>query len=314
MEITFRGALRALKSIRLALVLIVLLVAGGAAASLIPQGRPPEYYGGHFPKLVAQLVLAAGFDRYFSSALFLLPALGLFVNLSACTLARFLGQLRRSQGRRFGPDVLHLGLLVLLVGAVLTFSGRQEGSVSLRPGDQVELPGGYLLRLLDFTYLKYEDGRPRDWISRVRVEKDGRAVEESFDIRVNQALSVGSIKIYQSSHGQEEQLALKDSRGTELLLARGERVALEGAAAVFMAVEGELAVVNWRDASGSSVRRIRAGDRLGGYESGGMRLVSFTGLQAVSDPGYPVVAAGFVLLLAGLSMTFARKLAEKKEA
>ncbi len=64
----------------------------------------------------------------------------------------------------------------------------------LGEGDQIRLPGDYLLRLQSFEFLQYADGRPKDWISTVEVEKNGKVIIDSFPLEVNRLLKVGSLK------------------------------------------------------------------------------------------------------------------------
>ena len=56
-----------LRSMRLALILIAYLAATGVLATLVPQGREPEFYAGAYPKLVADLILSSGFSSFFRS-------------------------------------------------------------------------------------------------------------------------------------------------------------------------------------------------------------------------------------------------------
>ncbi|MCE1196758.1 hypothetical protein LWX53_09715, partial [bacterium] len=59
----------------------------------------------------------------------------------------------------------------LVAFVVISFSSRDKGAVQLSEGEALELPGGEVLRL---TADRYVDGRPKDWISVVSVEKDGK--------------------------------------------------------------------------------------------------------------------------------------------
>ena len=302
-----------LKSVRLTVGLLVYLAILGGLATLIPQGRDTPFYEGHYPRLLATLILQTGFDRFFSSILFLLPALLFFVNLLLCTLDRFRRELRKRRGpRNFGPDILHLGLLILTVGAVISFSGRKEGYVEMAVGDKVELPGGYLMTLTDFTYIAYPDGRPRDWVSRVDVSREGKTVRSGREIRVNLPLPVGNLKIYQVSHSARLQAVLTDREGGSHPLSRGQRLKLGGVTYFFMTSEGEgpgaTAVFHLSSPEGPRVTRAEAGSRVGDLEVREIVTVDLTGLEAVSDPGSLPVFASFIPILLGLVMTFYRKI------
>jgi hypothetical protein len=309
-----RRLLQTLKSVKLAVVLIAYLAVAGMLATLVPQGLEADFYAGAYPKLLAEVVVQSGFTRFFTSLAFLLPSFLFFANLAACSIDRFLREIRRTGKRRHGPDVLHLGLLVLVVGAVLSFSGRQEGAISLSKGDRVEMPDGRILVLADFSYRTYPDGRPLDWTSTVDVEKDGRAEVRGFPIRVNHPLRLGGMSIYQVSHATERQLAVRDPAGTEHLLPQGGQAEHGGMALYYMAPEQGTgrAVVRLTRNSGAEVLRLAPGQEAEGFAVTGFRDVDVTGLEAVVDPGYPVVLAALALVTVAAFFTLARKIGDMK--
>ena len=186
------------------------------------------------------------------------------------------------------------------------------GDVRLAEGDRVEMPGGRLLVLEDFSYTAYDDGRPRDWTSTVRVARDGRDEVPPFPIRVNHPLRLGRMSIYQVSHAVESLLAVTDSAGKDHLLAQGEEATQGGATLFFMArpQEGGEVIVRVESAGGAEVLRLSAGDSAAGFVVQGLREVDITGLEAVIDPGYPVVLAGLGLVLVGLAVTFISRIGD----
>ncbi len=314
-----------LTSVKLAVVLIVYLVITGIIATLIPQGHESAWYTTHFPKLLAQALLGLGFHHFFDSVLFILPVLLFFINLSACTIKRFVREVKKSNRRRFGPDLIHLGLMVLVIGCVISFSGRQEGFVNLRVNEQVALPGGYTVTLTDFKYLLYDDGRPKDWISVVQVKKNGEIVEGGFGIEVNKPLKIENLTLYQASHGTAYDLVLADSEGKEILVPQGERVELAGGAkqggisVLYMAPEQgktgsgtQRVVIHVADKDGESVLRAGPSDAVGPYRVKEIRTADITGIQAVIDPGYLLVFIAFILIGIGVFLTFIQKLGDMR--
>ncbi|TXT43565.1 MAG: cytochrome c bioproteinis protein [Spirochaetes bacterium] len=304
-----------LKSIKLAITLIVILTVGSLLATLIPQGKAAEEYFKLYPKIVAELVVQSGLGRYFSSLLFFIPALAFFFNLGACTVDRLARELRKKQKRRHGPDILHIGLLVLIIGSLVSFSAREEGMVRLVPGESVELPAGEILRLIKFTDERYEDGRPKDWTSIVSLEKDGVVFKEDVPIRVNKPLRIGGITLYQNSYASTLGVAVASPDGKVVNLARGESFEDGDVRIFFMTTEME--------ASGAgeplAVLRVKGGGLDGALRTGsaGISVAQFrvsavqilsTGLQAVRDPGYPFVLIALILVGLGTTLTFAQKL------
>jgi cytochrome c biogenesis protein len=285
---------RLITSVKLAVALIAYLVVASIASTLVPG------WG----------------TRFFTSIAFLLPAAAFFVNLAACTIQRFARELRRPSRRRHGPDVLHLGLMVLVVGAVISYQGKRAGTVSLAPGESATLPDGATLTVTDFRADRYPDGRPKDWVSTLRVTEGDVVALDGFALRVNRPLRRAGYSYYQSSYGEEWQLALRDGTGEETVLHEGEGAEVGGTAILFMALEkgagttAARAVVRIGNGSESRVQRAGAGDALGGAEVTTIRNVSTTVIEAVRDPGWPVVAAALALIAIGTALTFLQKLRE----
>ncbi|HCM27712.1 MAG TPA: hypothetical protein DIC34_14400 [Treponema sp.] len=310
---------RFLKSVRLAIGLIIALASFSTLATLIPQGLDAERYFQLYPRIVALLVTETGLSHYFSSLLFLFPAFAFFFNLSACTVSRLARELRKKGPRRHGPDILHVGLLVLVVGSLVSYSERKEGAVSLKVGDGVELPGGETLTLKSFTDVRYDDGRPKDWISVVDIAKEGKILVADRGIRVNTPLRRPGLTLYQATYGSEPTVRLIGPDGVTHRLARGETYEEGGVSVFFMTIE-ESGSVLLRVSNSDEVIRLTA-DGAGlaagsgaGVDAGPWRATlsaeAVTGLQAVVDPGYKFVLAGLILVALGTAVTFARKIKE----
>jgi len=314
---------RAVTSLWLAVTLLAVLALGCVLATIVPQGLMAEDYAGRYPRLLAHLVTGTGLSHYFTSWLFLVPGIAFSLNLLACTVRRFSREARKRAGRRHGPDLLHLGLLMLVVGSLVSFSRRQEGSIMLRVGDTVELPGSEILALRDFTEERYEDGRPKEWTSVVDVTRGGEPVMVGRAIRVNAPLRVGSLTIYQASYGSVPEVELRGDDGAVAVLAEGDAHRVGDLDVAFMAVESDgaapsralLRVTGASPGAGTSSGAgalVRVGPE--GADVDGLlavfRLAPAAGLEAVADPGFPVVLVGLVLVAAGSALTFARKLRE----
>jgi len=314
---------RALRSLKLAIALIAAITLGSILATLIPQGLTPDRYGDLYPRFVSLLINESGLSHYFTSLLFILPVLAFFANLSACTLSRIKRELTKKKSRRHGPDILHVGILVLIVGSLISFSERKEGTATLKKGDTLELPGGKVLTLVSFTDERYSDGRPKDWISVVDISKDGKKFIENRPIRVNAPLRIDGLTLYQASYASEPVLSLTGADGIEHQISRGESFKADPFEVFFMTMEeavaadGSLgkAVLRVRGLGKSSILKdgiFRVGQEkadLEQYEAS-IKLTMSTGLQAVVDPGFPAVLAGLILIAFGTTLTFAQKLKE----
>lgn len=309
---------RRLKSVRLAVGLIAYLTVSSILATLVPQGGAPDEYRSLYPGFLADLILQTGFDRFFNSVfLFLLPSFLFFANLSACTVDRFLRELKKKGSRRHGPDILHVGLILLAIGAVLSASLHREESMTLVPGSRVNLPDGSVLTLKDFRFEQYPDGRPKNWTSVFDLAgKDGKAVKENYELRVNTPLRYGGFTFYQASYTPYPVLELKSRDGLPVELYQGEEIKLGDTAYYFMALTGEPAAADTRavvrvdDGRTPKVLRAAAGEPVGTLSVAGFRQELATGIQAVRDPGYGLVLPAMLIVALGTALTFIQKIKE----
>jgi hypothetical protein len=284
-----RGLLSALASTKLAVALIAWIALFGALSTLVP------WMGG-----------------FFGSPMFLVPAALFVVNLGACSISRFARELRKAGRRRFGPDLLHLGLLLLCVAGGLSFGLRIEDGAYLSEGESVGLPGGGELTLERFARLDYPDGSPREWVSSVRVEGPGSPAR-AFDIKVNHPLRLGSLALYQASDTEARRVAVADPSGRPVVLAPGRFAAYGKERITYMSDDEEAGEALLRlDRADGSVAAARvgageAGGRLGAFEvvSVGTRRVA--GLKAVRDPAYPLVMASLIIVALGAAATLLGK-------
>lgn len=196
---------RFLRSIRLSVGLILLLVILIVIGGIIPQRRSDEFYRLSFPG-VSRIIIGGGLARIFTSPLFFAAAGLFFINLMSCSAYRFLKQLRRPSGRKHSPDVIHAGIIILFIGGILTLAGRREAMAFLAPGEGFGVPGGYRIEVIDLAFEKYPDGRPKDWISTVAVYLNGDLHTPRYGIEVNKPLKLGSYRIYQAAFSRERGL------------------------------------------------------------------------------------------------------------
>lgn len=222
-------------------------------------------------------------------------------------------ELRKKARRRHGPDLLHLGLLVLVAGAAFSSAARREGAVSLRVGDTVEMPSGERLTLVDFTDERYPDGRPRGWTSVLEIG-GGKDVPRTRRLEVNAPFRVGSMKIYQASYGSEPEAVFTNTEtGTTFRLGEGQTAESAGARFRFEGLDASgAALVRAAGLPGIDLFRIDSS----GVDAGPFRVVlsstPTSGLHAIADPGYPLVLAGLLLVAFGATLTFIQKAMEKR--
>ncbi len=260
----------ALRSIKLAVALLVLLALFAIVGGIIPQGKPVDYYLTQFPGTGARIILALGVDHIFSSIGFLLVAAIFAMNLTVCTLHRLANEFTKPfKKRRHGPDLLHLGLIILLFGGILTARTRSESVVNLRKGESAILPDGSTLALVDLVYEQYPDGRPKSFESIVSITRAANASAGATGatgtagatgpgttgaaaataatttstgtppalrhIKVNAPLRGKGFSVYQQNWHAEQQAELSDAVGLRFRLDPGMREEFNDGFVLFMA-------------------------------------------------------------------------------
>jgi cytochrome c biogenesis protein len=288
---------RLLTSVRVAIVLLIALIAASVVGTLIPQDRSPAEYLARYGQLAA-LFERLQLTRLYHSVWYI-ALLALFsLNLIVCTLARLSPKLHRALyprfesevrhlqsmrfkdrvrlpdplgraralvaaelGRRryrfrekdaagrllisarkrllgvFGSDFVHLGLLIILVGGIVSGLSGRRTNLALVENQTLPVPGaGFSLRLDKFTTELYPNGSVRDWKSRLSVIEEGRQLLEKT-IEVNHPLAYGGYTFYQSGYGWDwdnptlEILVKKKSDPSylkDLKLHPGEKAAIAG--------------------------------------------------------------------------------------
>jgi len=303
---------RFFKSVHLAIVVILAITVLSLLATLVPQGLDAEMYRGMYTPLLYHLITVLDFNHFFSSALFR-AAVALFaVNLAVCAVDRLVRQVKKGSGRRWGPDFVHVGLLVLIAGGLVTSLTRQEGYLRMGEGDELQVTAGTTLRLVSFRTVLYDDGRPRSWISTVEIRHPGSDQVASFPIRVNHPLRLNGINIYQASWGRQDIAVFSDGTGAEVAIADSE--SLEDGASTWRFIhldhdpDGQRALFEqYQGGRLVSTRKLDTGQTIGAFTLVRTGNREFSGLRATKDAGYLPVVAGLVLVGAGLLLTFIQK-------
>jgi len=306
------------RSVKLAIVLILFITFTSLISTFIPQGKGPEFYSDVYPLFASRLIILSGFDNFFNSIIFLVSAGLFFINLSVCTFHRIKTRFKNKSKKRFGPDILHMGLLIMIIGGVITFSGRDEGFTLMKVGDHVTIPGGFTITLTDFVFLKYEDGSPKDWISTVNVKKGDKVIHEAYPIEVNRPLKAGNVKLYQSTYEINSFILVTDPEGTVYKLSTGQMIPVKDEGYILKNVYSDRAdpsksiahFDHWKDHEIVNHLDYSISQSIDVYTITSMENSMSTGLQIVRDPGYYPILAGLLLLMSGLFITYFQKIYE----
>lgn len=103
----------------------------------------------------------------------------------------------------FGSDIVHLGLLVILMGGIVSGLAGFRTDLTLVEGDRRPVPGAdFELRLDKFETELYADGSVKDWKSTLTVLEGDREILTRI-IEVNHPLSHRGYVFYQSGYGRD---------------------------------------------------------------------------------------------------------------
>lgn len=101
----------------------------------------------------------------------------------------------------FGADIVHLGILVIIAGGIISGIGGFRRDLTFSEGRILEIPrADFKLRLDKFETIYYANGGIKDWKSTLTVLEDEKPVLEKV-VEVNHPLSYKGFVFYQSSYG-----------------------------------------------------------------------------------------------------------------
>jgi len=241
--------------------------------------------------------------------LFVVPVALFAVNLGVCAVDRMVRRGRTKAGKKYGPDIVHVALLVLVAGGLVTALARRESDFAMAPGEEIAVTPRCSIRLLSFEYLTYSNGMPRAWISTVDVMREGMLETGAFPIRVNHPLRVDGVSVYQATWENRSTFRFRGDTGVETTVPVGG-VFQDHDSLWYLAdavVEGgawKAVLQEYRGRKLVSTRTLAVTESLGPYTLVGVTQKLVTGLSVVRDPGFALVIAAVALLGAGLALTF----------
>jgi cytochrome c biogenesis protein len=101
----------------------------------------------------------------------------------------------------FGSDIVHLGLIIIIIGGIISGTGGFRTMLNISEGEAIPVPqADFELRLDKFVIEYYPNGSVRDWKSTLTVLENGSDIL-SKTIEVNHPLSYKGFVFYQSRYG-----------------------------------------------------------------------------------------------------------------
>ena len=220
-------------------------------------------------------------------------------------------KLLASKGRigLLAPHVLHISLLVILVGAMLSMTnvaGFVMGQVGQTRPFPEELEKHYnesYVELLDFQTV-YDDKQSIDnWVTRFNLYIDGVLVAENVETKVNEPYAHSSMMIYQNSYDYRHLIEVAGSSDAAVNSAYGipDNVPLNvGADTIVVAdLNGEMYLQVSDHVNPARGQFVQPGDTLALTEAGAtvtyLGTTVYTVLELKTRFGTPVVFVGFLL-------------------
>ena len=237
---------------------------------------------------------------------------------------------RRGIIGRAGPMLVHLGLVLLMLGAVWGSLGGNRLEQFLAPGRSLDLlnrdGNSHLkLTLTNFGIERDPAGRPEQFRSQLELLEPGQDTAKLHEVSVNHPLRFHGLTVYQADWslaaitlqlGRSPQLQLPLRTFPEL----GEQVwglvlptNPDGSEPVLLSLTSEAGPVQVFDATGERLASLRPAGPTAEVKGIPIRVVDVlpaSGLLLKRDPGVPLVYIGFLITLVGggLSMIATRQL------
>jgi cytochrome c biogenesis protein ResB len=299
------------RSIKLAIFLITYIITTSLIASLIPQGLKEDYYYSQFNSYLTKLILFFQFDNFFYSFIFIFPVIIFSINVASCTIYRIYHRRKINLKKKHGPDLIHIGLLLVLLSGVYSNFDREESLVFLNAGEKDNLRNGYQITLKKFDIETYDSGMVKDWISDVEIRRNGELIK-NYKIEVNKPCAFDQYKVYQYSYRKTLNVTLQDENGRQFSLDQGSVFDVENKNYMLSDIltqnNGNEMFVIFDEYNGNEKTNNQI--KLALYDSFGHYTVKFiqvnfvSGLNIVKDNSYRIVFFAIFIMIIGLIMTY----------
>ena len=271
------SVVKLLASVKFAVTLLVLIILFSVSGTIIPQGLDSSHYSRIYGP-AGDILFKLELTDVYHSPWFIGLLSTLWLSLLVCAKGRL-----KSWKKQTGSLLTHLGLLIILLGALINTLLGESGFVSLPKGDDqaIFLAGnsGYRFKKLDF----------RASLDELSVSQEGNGLALNIAKAINQTypppppLVKGRI-----SYPQEQNKNLTCPVGEKQI----------------QTIQGR---INFFDTGGRiiAVKTIKINQPFSfkGYtfylENYELRYLNWVELKVTNDPGIPLVYAGFIFLNLG---------------
>ena len=244
---------------------------------------------------------------------------------------------------KIGAHIVHLGIILLLFGALIGSVFGYDGYMMLGEGDhsdKVMIDNGAHMVQLDFavqcdsfTVEFYPSGMPKRYTSVLTLLKNGQPILTQ-DVEVNSPLRYEGVNFFQSTYGtmppKEAVISALDKRTgktSSAVVKMGEGFTLPDEKSIFTlmafvphmdSTDGTMHIddvfVGYYQPSEGPVREVVLPLKMPAFDElrsddvvfsiAGVKQDYYTGLQVTKDPGVGLVYVSFILLLLGCVVVF----------
>lgn len=192
-------------SLRFSQILLLLLLISAGLSTFIIQGESFDFYSSEMG-VWGRILYRIGFTEFFHSWIFILLLSLLFFNMLLCTFKRVIREFKGIIKWRPGPDIIHIGVLLLIIGGIINTLWALEATVFMARGESITIDR-YRVTLEELEHKKYSSGETKDWLSTLVVSHDGEIIKEQV-VEVNRPLRFGGYSIFQAEYIKKDSIEL----------------------------------------------------------------------------------------------------------
>ncbi|MBP7552730.1 MAG: cytochrome c biogenesis protein ResB [Spirochaetes bacterium] len=193
--------LKYFRSMRFGAILISTFIFFFITGSIIPQNQTNEIYLSLYPDFISDIIIFLGFNDIYRSFIFIFLSFLFILNLSYCSVYRIFKNIKIKKNY-YGPDIIHIGLLVIIIGGLISSIARTEDYIVALEGDSIKISDDITIIVDDIEKITYPDGSPKSYQTNVSISVNGRITKKS--IKVNSPLTISGVTAYQNNYGLTE--------------------------------------------------------------------------------------------------------------
>ncbi len=220
---------------------------------------------------------------------------------------------------RTGPPLVHIGLILLMIGATFGNLGGVSIEEFLTPGKSLELlnPAGeeqIIFTLKQFLIDRDPAGRTEQFTSEFTIKESTNKKELNTQISVNHPMRYKGMTLYQADWGLDS-IILKLGESPEIRLPLknfpelGDQIwgivlptKEDGSEPILLSLSSELGPIKAFNQNGDLIANLYLGQEMSnvnGIPLKVTKIIPTSGVLLKRDPGVPIVYSGFAITLLG---------------